>query len=62
MGDVPTEKEFRDAGYSAAAINFPLSDAAFAHLCAFNGIRPDQAPRAWRYSPNATVRDYWEQR
>ncbi len=57
---VPTEKQFRDAGYTADAVNYPLSEAAVARLCAFNGITPDLAPLAWRYAPNAIVRDYWE--
>lgn len=52
--DVPTEAEFRAAGFTAAAINYPLSDAAVAWLCKFNGA-PDGwvPPRAWRYAPNA---------
>lgn len=62
MTETPTEKEFRDAGYTYDAINYPLSDAALARLCKFNGITPERAPRAWRYAPNAYVRDYWELR
>lgn len=56
----PTEKEFRDTGYTANAANFPLSEGAFACLCAWNGIAPDRAPKTWRYSPNAFCRDAWE--
>ena len=53
MSDVPTEKEFRDVGYTAAAINYPLSDAAVAWLCAFNGAPVGWVPpRAWRFAPN----------
>lgn len=57
---VPTEKEFRDAGYTADAINYPLSYEAFALLCKFNGTSPSVAPRAWRYAPNDYVRGQWE--
>lgn len=56
----PTEKEFRDAGYTADAVNYPLTERAFQALCEYNGVTTAQAPRAWRYAPNAYVRDYWE--
>jgi hypothetical protein len=49
------EAEFRQTGYTAAALNYPLSDAGFRSLCAYNGIQPEKAPRTWRYSPNAEV-------
>lgn len=55
-----SDKELRDAGFTSAARSFPMSDAALACLCAYNGIGPEKAPRAWRYAPNAAVRDCWE--
>lgn len=53
-----TEQEFRDIGFTAEAINYPLSDRAFAWLCKFNGLTQEQAPRAFRYAPNAYMQKY----
>ena len=63
LGGEPTESEFREAGFTANAINYPMSDAAVAWLCKFNGA-PDGwvPPRAWRYAPNAACRDNCEQK
>jgi hypothetical protein len=61
MDDVPTEKEFRDAGFTANAINFPRSERGFRWLCWFNGAKPEQAPRAWRYAPNAWCQKYCDE-
>lgn len=59
----PTETEFRAIGYTKNAINFPLSEAAVAELCTFNGIAIEQLPNsAWRYAPNAIVQAYWERK
>lgn len=55
--DLPTlEKEFRVCGYTANAVRYPLSEAAFLWLCKFNGADPAKAPRAWRYAPNAEMK------
>lgn len=59
---VPTEEEFRAAGFTKAAINFPLSRRAFVWLCQFNGIAPAKAPRAWQYAPNAYMQQYLDKR
>lgn len=61
MPDIPTEAEFRAAGYTANAIKYPLSDGAVAYLCKFNGA-PDGwiPPRAWRYAPNAACQTMLE--
>lgn len=56
------DEEFRAAGFTGAARNYPLNDEGFAWLCAFNGIAPEQAPRAWRYAPNAYMKEYIEQK
>lgn len=61
MDDV-TDAELRSAGFTPAARNYPLSDAALAVLAAFNGLRVDQCPKAWRYAPNAWCRDDLERR
>lgn len=57
---VPTEEEFRKAGFTQNAAKYPRSEAAFRMLCAFNGVAPEQAPPAWRYYPNQSVRECWE--
>ncbi len=56
----PSDAEFREAGFTGAAREFPLSDAACAWLAAFNGVKIEQMPRAWRYAPNEWMRDYLE--
>lgn len=45
--------DFRKAGFTDAAIDFPLSDAGCAIVAEHNGIAPDQMPPEWRYAPNA---------
>ena len=57
-----SEAEFRKAGYTGNAINFPLSEAAFRAKCKWNGIDPKDAPRVWRYAPNEWCRQFFEQR
>lgn len=57
MTEPLTDADFRAVGYTGAAINFPLSDAGFGWLCrVWNGIAPEQAPRAWRYAPSKAAR------
>lgn len=52
--DAPTDDEFRAVGFTATALNYPLSERAFAWLCRFNGVEPSaKVPRAWKYAPNA---------
>jgi len=58
----PTEEQFRATGYTADAVNYPLSTPAYEAKCAFNGIDPLAAPNTWRYAPNAYMRDFWEER
>lgn len=56
----PTEAEFRAAGFTAIAANYPLSEAVCQWLADFNGVRVEQMPRAWRYAPNAYMQNYLE--
>ena len=58
MVDAPSPEEFRATGFTADAVNYPHSEAGFAWLCRFNGIRPDQAPRTWRYASSEQMRTY----
>lgn len=50
----------RDAGFDVGALHFPRSEEGLIALCAFNGIKPEQAPRGWRYWPNAGTQKAWE--
>lgn len=50
----------RDAGFTTDAFNYPRADDELKLLCAFNGIRPEQAPRGWRYYPNAGMMKAWQ--
>jgi hypothetical protein len=58
---VQTHDMFRAAGFTLAAIQYPLSEAAVAWLLKFNGA-PDgwKSPHAWRYAPNQTMRETLE--
>lgn len=60
MNDLPSPEEFRAAGFDETAAERPRSPFAFRLLCAFNGVEPDKAPRAWRYYPNQWTADAWE--
>lgn len=48
-----TDEALRQAGFTSDARQFPLSEAGFQWLCHYNGAKPEQAPPAWRYAPNA---------
>lgn len=52
---VPTEEDFRATGWTVDAVNYPISDAAFAYRCRFNNIDPALAPPTWHYAPNEWV-------
>jgi hypothetical protein len=47
-----TDEEFRKTGFTGDARKFPLSQKGFEWLCRFNGLKPEQAPRTWRFAPN----------
>lgn len=46
----------REAGFMEGALRFPRSRDGLVALCAFNGIKPEQAPPGWRYWPNAAMK------
>lgn len=52
----PTEAEFRSSGWSSDALNFPLSDQAYAYRLRYNGINASDN-EAWKYAPNAWVQN-----
>jgi hypothetical protein len=39
---------------------YPRSHEGLLALCAFNGIKPEQAPRGWYYWPNLPTQKAWE--
>ncbi len=56
-----TEADFRKAGMTADAINYPRPPKAVIALKRFNGLADDApVPPAWHYFPNAWMRDNWE--
>lgn len=55
-----TDEQFRVAGYTAAARQYPLSEDGARWIAAFNGIPFDKIPAAWCYAPNAGMRKYVE--
>lgn len=59
---VPTTEEFRATGYTAEAVNYPLSRRAFEWLCRFNGISHFDAPLTWQWAPNAYMQKYLDER
>jgi hypothetical protein len=50
----------REAGFTIDALNYPRSREGLIALCAFNGIKPEQAPRGWHYWPNPQMKKSWE--
>lgn len=50
----------REAGFTSEALRYPRSEAGLVALCAFNGIRPEEAPRGWHYWPNPGMQKCWE--
>lgn len=56
----PAPEQFRAAGFTADAINYPRPPKALAALKRFNGLADDApVPIAWQYFPNAWMRDNW---
>jgi hypothetical protein len=47
-----TDGDFRTAGYTREARNYPLSEAGARWVAAFNGVPFDKLPSAWCYAPN----------
>lgn len=61
MGEAPTEADFRAAGFTADAVNFPLSERACRYVAKFNGVPEEKMPRAWQYAPNAYMQKWLDQ-
>ncbi len=54
-------KIFRAAGFSLTAMQFPRSEEALKGLLRFNRAPVGfKEPFAWRYFPNAYMRDNWQ--
>ena len=56
----PTDADFRAAGFTGAARAFPLSAVAQQWVANFNGVEVGAMPDAWRFAPNAWMRDWLE--
>jgi hypothetical protein len=54
------EAEFRKVGFTAAALDYPLSDAACAVIAEFNGVDAEKMPLGWRYAPNLYMHRWME--
>jgi len=52
----PTDAEFRAAGWTPDAVNYPLSDEAYAYRLKYNGVTSSNN-EAWKYAPNAWVQN-----
>lgn len=54
-------KIFRDVGFDISAMRYPRPVEALAGLRRFNNV-PDswKEPFAWRFFPNAYMRDNWQ--
>lgn len=58
-----THDLFRRAGFTLAAMEFPMGEREFDARCRFNGLPADKlhlAPVPWRYFPNAGMKAWWE--
>jgi hypothetical protein len=57
---IPSAAQFRDVGFTADAANFPLSRAAQEVVAEHNGVTVERMPEAFKYAPNAYMRDWLE--
>lgn len=55
-----TDEQFRAAGYTARARQFPLTERGARWVATFNGIGFENIPAAWCYAPNQVMADYVE--
>jgi hypothetical protein len=57
---VAATKQFRDVGFTLAAMQFPRPPESLEALRRFNNV-PDgwKHPFAWGYYPNEYCRDFW---
>lgn len=50
----------RAAGFTEEALNNPRDEFGLVLLCAFNGIKPGQAPPGWYFHPNHSSAEAWK--
>lgn len=60
--NIPSEKAFRDTGYTYRAAQYPLSGKALRKKAAFNNVDPATVPDTWWFAPNKYMQDFWEGR
>ena len=56
----PTPEQFRAVGFTANAVNYPLSPAGQAIIAEHNGVTVDRMPEAFRYSSNVYMHAWIE--
>lgn len=61
MSETPTPEQFRAVGFTAAAAEFPLSEAGCAIIAEHNGVESAQMPAAFRYAPNPWMHAWIEE-
>lgn len=52
--------DLRQAGFTTEAIRYPRDPLALAMLCAWNNVKPEQAPPGWAFHPNDKNFEAWE--
>jgi hypothetical protein len=58
---VKANEVFRSCGFTLSAMQYPRPPEALAGLKRFNGVADSfKEPFAWRFFPNAYLRDNWE--
>lgn len=55
----PLDEEFRAAGFTGAARQFPRDDLEARLFAAFLNVHVDQLPVAFRYFPNEATKNAW---
>lgn len=54
-----TEKDCRDVGMTANALQYPKDELALIMFCAFNNVRVDQIRPGHHFFPNESTRAAW---
>lgn len=55
-----TDDQLRAVGFTSAARQYPRDEIAMRLLCAFNGVKPGQAPPGWWFYPNNASHEAWK--
>ena len=55
-----TNEELRAVGFTPEARHHPRDELSLVMLCAFNNIKPEQAPPAWWFFPHHDSAQAWD--